>query len=68
MLSHSAPTLVTAKPPVFSDLDAATLVALESDAGDVLREEGAALAAYGRLQFKQLATRTLASSAEPTFV
>ncbi len=41
-------------PPVFSDVDAATLAALDSDARDVLREGGAAMAAYARLQFEDL--------------
>lgn len=41
-------------PPVFSDVDPATMAAIESDANEVLREGGAAMSAYARLQFEHL--------------
>jgi len=41
-------------PPVFDDLSQEEVDALEEDAADELREGGAAMAAYARLQFEEL--------------
>lgn len=41
-------------PPVFSDVDPLVLEGLEAQTSEVLKEGGAAMSAYARLQFEQL--------------